>query len=212
LRLYRGDIWETLLTVAWGDQEAVIAEDDRPMAALIADTLGRDGWRTHVAEDGAVAVELARRVRPTLAVLDVNLPRLSGYEVCRLLREELPAETIVVFLSGNRTETYDRVAGLLLGADEYMTKPFAPDELLARVRGLVSRIDPDGARQARRLLTPRELEVLHLLAQGLKQAEIAARLVISPKTVGGHVEHILGKLGAHSRAEAVAVAYQQNLV
>ena len=100
MRPYLGPIWETLLTVAWGDQEAVIAEDDRPMAALIAETLGRDGWRTHVAEDGAVAVELARRVRPTLAVLDVNLPRLSGYEVCRLLRDELPAQTIVVFLSG----------------------------------------------------------------------------------------------------------------
>jgi DNA-binding NarL/FixJ family response regulator len=183
------------------------------MAALIAETLAQDEWRSHLAEDGVAAVELARRVRPALAVLDVNLPLLSGYEVCRSLRAELPRETVIVFLSGTRTEAYDRVAGLLLGADEYMTKPFAPDELLVRIRGLVSRKNADnGGWSSRVRLTPRELEVLHLLAEGLKQTEIAARLVISPKTVGGHVEHILGKLGAHSRAQAVAVAYRQNLV
>jgi DNA-binding NarL/FixJ family response regulator len=197
------------------NREAVVAEDDASMAALVAGALERDGWRTHIADNGVAAVELVRRVRPRVAVLDVNLPLLSGYEVCHSLRAAFGAGIVIVFLSGERREAYDRVGGLLIGADDYMTKPFASDELLVRIRGLVARDGSgtgNGNGSARTSLTNRELDVLRLLAGGLKQTDIAARLVISPKTVGGHVERILEKLGAHSRAQAVALAYQQNLV
>jgi two-component system nitrate/nitrite response regulator NarL len=104
------------------------------------------------------------------------------------------------------------VAGLLLGADDYVVKPFAPDELLVRARGLLRRAGERKVAANGYELTRRELEVLGLLADGLGQREIAHRLVISPKTVGTHVERILSKLGVHTRAHAVAMAFRHGLL
>jgi DNA-binding NarL/FixJ family response regulator len=102
------------------------------------------------------------------------------------------------------------VAGLLLGGDDYLVKPFDPDELLARARRLLPAPLIDG-RKAHEL-TRRELHVLSLLVDGLTQSEIADKLVISPKTVSKHIEHILAKLGVHSRAQAVALAVRGGLL
>ena len=187
----------------------LIAEDDPAAAELVKSLLEAAGFRVAAAATGIEAVTAARRTRPSLVVLDVNLPGVSGYEVCRSLREQYGPELPIIFLSGDRIESYDRVAGLLIGGDDYIVKPFAPDELLARVRGLI------GRRRSIRLrsdLTEREREVLQLLAEGLAQTDIADRLVISKKTVGTHIERILAKLGMHSRAEAVAFAYREELV
>ena len=134
---------------------------------------------------------------------------LSGYEVCRALKSELGSGFPVLFLSGTRTESYDRVAGLLVGADDYLVKPYAPDELLARVR-LVEPPVRTAVHSVRSKLTPREDEVLGLLADGLTQQEIASELAISPKTVGSHIEKVLRKLGVHSRAQAVALVFREN--
>ena len=138
------------------------------------------------------------------------MPGISGYEVCHVLREQYGPSLPVVFVSGERTESFDRVAGLLVGADDYLAKPVAPDELVARVRGLLRRAEEWGPASAR--LTQRELEVLRRLAHGQEQSEIAAGLVISPKTVATHIERVLRKLEVHSRAQAVAVAYRDRLV
>jgi two-component system nitrate/nitrite response regulator NarL len=97
------------------------------------------------------------------------------------------------------------VAGLLLGADDYLPKPVRFDHLLARVRRLVARSAPVAGPVAARL-TPREQEILGLLADGLEQEAIADRLFITPKTVAKHIERILSKLGVHSRAQAVGLA------
>jgi DNA-binding NarL/FixJ family response regulator len=133
---------------------------------------------------------------------------MSGYEICRDLRELHGAGLPIIFVSGKRAESYDRVAGLLIGADDYLAKPFAPDELLARVRALLRRTDSSDHSS----LTRRELEVLRLLTHGRMQGEIAERLMISPKTVSAHIEHIHAKLGVSSRAQAVAVAFRDRLV
>ena len=144
-------------------------------------------------------------------MLDVCLPMIFGYEVCRALRCSYGDRLPILFISGMRTESFDRVAGLLIGGDDYLVKPFAPDELVARVGALLRRsgAHPDTRRTD---LTAREHEVLALLADGLEHHEIAERLIISPKTVGTHIEHVLGKLGVHSRAQAVAVAYREGLI
>jgi DNA-binding NarL/FixJ family response regulator len=115
----------------------------------------------------------------------------------------------IVFVSGDRTESYDRVGGMLLGADDYVVKPFDAQELVERLDRLVHRPRPTWTKHA---LTPRELEVLTLLSEGLAQAEIAERLEITPKTVATHIERILSKLGVRSRAQAVAIAYRDTLV
>jgi DNA-binding NarL/FixJ family response regulator len=150
-------------------------------------------------------------------LLEVNLPEIGGYEVCRALRDAFDGEMAIIFLSGERTTSADRVAGLLLGADDYVVKPFDPDEFLARVRSALRR-HPASPRRAKdvpsvdRSLTTREREVLRLLASGQSQPEIATELFISPKTVGGHIQRVLTKLDVHSRAQAVALAHELGLV
>jgi DNA-binding NarL/FixJ family response regulator len=116
----------------------------------------------------------------------------------------------IVFVSGARTESYDRVAGLLLGADDYIVKPYAPDELLARVRHLVRRSQAITSPVTGNL-TKREREVLRLLADGLRQDEIAERLFISRKTVSTHVANILRKLGVRTQTQAVALAFRDEM-
>lgn len=161
------------------------------------------------AQDGEEALEAAAGGELAALILDVDMPRLSGYEVCARVRREQGDRLPILFVSGQRTEPIDRVAGLTLGADDYLVKPFAPEELLARVRSLLRR----SARPPRANgLTQREVQVLELVADGLAQPQIAARLQISPKTVGSHVERILAKLDAHSRAQAVARAYSDGLI
>lgn len=194
---------------AAGARVVLVAEDDESYCELLVAVLGAAGFTVRAVSTGAAAVDAAHREPPALAILDVNLPGLSGYEVCRSLREEHGPELPILFLSGERTESFDRVAGLLIGADDYMVKPAAEDELMARVRALACR---SPARAPKAGLTPRELDVLRLLAEGKRQAEIARTLVISPKTVGTHIEHILAKLGVHSRTEAVAIAYRRDFV
>jgi DNA-binding NarL/FixJ family response regulator len=152
-----------------------------------------------------------RREQPLLVLVDIRLPGLSGYEVCRWVRERFHDTVPIIFMSAERRESFDRAGGLMLGADDYVTKPFSTEDLLARVRGLVRRTIPSPRLLAENL-TPRELEVLRLLAGGLTQADIADELLISGKTVGTHIEHILMKLDVPSRSQAVAVAYRENLV
>jgi DNA-binding NarL/FixJ family response regulator len=185
----------------------LVADGDRKARAGLTDLLEGAGYDVLEASSGDQAIALAREGEPSLAILEIPLDVLSGYEVCRALKASRGAAMAVLFLSGSRTESYDRVAGLLVGADDYLTKPYAADELLVRLRRLESKTRPLAAGVGERL-TPRESEVLRLLAQGLTQDEIATRLSISSKTVSTHIEHVLSKLGVHSRAQAVAVAYR----
>jgi DNA-binding NarL/FixJ family response regulator len=188
----------------------LIADQDDEERAALARLLECAGFDVVEAASGDDALALAEEGGLSLVILEVPLPRMSGYEVCRALREERGKDIPVLFLSGARTESYDRVAGLSLGADDYLVKPYAPDELLARVRRLVAP-RPKAARRAGGL-TPRELEILQLLAGGQSADEIAGDLFISSKTVATHIEHIFIKLDVHSRVEAVAVAYRDGFV
>ncbi len=136
---------------------------------------------------------------------------MTGYEACHELREQIGDGVPIILMSGERTESSDRVAGLLIGADDYVTKPFDLDELFVRARGLLSR-RPERLPSAEMALTSREGQILQLLGEGLSQDRIAKQLFISPKTVGTHVQRILTKLGVHSRTEAVAIAYRYRLM
>ena len=186
----------------------LIVDDDPAMRELLSRLLDQAGFLTRQVATGEEALADTRLERPRLVLLDIRLPGVSGYEVCRELRERFGEELPIVFISGDRVEPFDRAAGLLLGADDYVVKPFAPDELVARVRRLVTRFTPPAGKAERPKLTRRESEVLHLLADGFAQPEIAAELVISSKTVSSHIQHILVKLGVHSRAQAVAAVHR----
>ena len=197
----------------------LVVDDDSGCRTLIVELLERIGCTVTEAASGSEALVLAKAERPALVLLDVAIPGVTGYEVCHELRETYGHTLPVVFISGSRVESQDRVAGLLLGADDYIVKPFDGDELVARVRRLLVRSNDNGLhierrRQASaslRSLTKREQEVLVLLARGHNQQQIAVALFISPKTVATHIQHILRKLDVHSRAEAVALAHRERL-
>jgi DNA-binding NarL/FixJ family response regulator len=186
----------------------LVVDDDPAMTEMLSGLLHQAGFVSRQAATGEEALAYTRRERPRLVLLDVRLPGVSGYEVCRELRGRFGEELPIVFVSGERVEPFDRAAGLLLGADDYIVKPFAPDELIARVRRLVARFAQQKTETDRPKLTRREGEVLQLLANGLAQPEIAKELVISSKTVSSHIQHILVKLGVHSRAQAVAAVHR----
>ena len=189
----------------------VVDPDDEQRVATKA-LFERAGYSVTALSSGEHAVTTATATTPAVVILEIPLEPVSGYEVCRTLREQFGSELPIVFLTGARTETYDCVAGLLVGADDYVVKPYADDVLLARVRRLVERRVRPLAPAASERLTKRELEILQLLAEGLRYRQIAEQLFISPRTVGTHIEHILSKLGVRSRAQAVAVAYREGLL
>lgn len=188
----------------------LVVDDDDDLLAFVSEVLERGGYRTCPARSGEEALEAAHIEQPILGVLDIRLAGMSGYEVCRILRAAYGAQLPIIFISGERTEPFDRTAGLGLGADDYIVKPFDPDELLARVDRLVG-VDSlfqgqDGE------LTKRELDVLQLLVDGFRPKEIAKELSISVKTVGTHIQNILPKLGVHSQGHAVAVAVETGML
>jgi len=115
----------------------LVVEDDAAIADLVSRYLRRDGYGVHLVTDGEAALAAVRRLRPVAVVLDVGLPKVDGIEVCRRLRS---AEdwTPVLFVTA-RDDEIDRVLGLELGADDYVTKPFSPRELVARVRSVLRR-------------------------------------------------------------------------
>lgn len=197
-----------------GEAPVLVVDPDGDQRREVAAMLERAGFRVKVIESGEEALEEARRERPNLVVLEVRLSDISGYEVCRSLKDQFGDAVGVIFVSRDRTESSDRVAGLMIGADDYLGKPLAADELVARARGLARRTSAYEHLKApavRAGLTQRELEVLQLLAEGHDQHAIAKKLFVSPRTIGKHIEHILAKLPASSRAEAVAIAYQRGL-
>jgi DNA-binding NarL/FixJ family response regulator len=189
----------------------VIADGVEADRALASAALRRAGYETLEVSTGAEVLDAVAESGVALVVLEVGLPDMTGYEVCREIRSERGDELPVFFLSGLRTEPLDRVAGLLLGADDFIVKPFDPDEFVARVRRFVNRktamhtVRTGDGRAPQ--LTRRELEVLNLLVEGRRQKEIAAQLVISQKTVATHIQNMLGKFDVHSRAELIARAY-----
>jgi DNA-binding NarL/FixJ family response regulator len=197
------------------ENAVLIVDDDANFRRMVAHVLARAGMPSVQAPNGEEALKLAASSRPNAVLLDVGLPDIDGFEVCRELRDLFGDGLPVLFVSGERVEAHDRSAGLLLGGDDYLVKPVDPDELLARIRRAIAR-SQNGRRERREErrddLTPREVEVLLLLARGLDPTEIANQLVISPKTVASHLQSVMSKLGVHSRAHAVARAYEDGLI
>jgi len=197
----------------------VVDNDDATRAAAVQVAV-RLGCEVSAAENAELLLERLDGDRPLLAIVAVELPGpTNGLELLRELHERFGDDLPVILVSGERTHALDRVAGLMLGADDYVVKPLDTGELLARVRRSLRRVGAPAAngdgnsRQGTDVnLSPREREILALLAEGRTQTEIASSLVISPKTVATHIQHLLSKLGAHSRAQAVALAFQLGLV
>lgn len=122
-----------------------VVEDDTDIAELVAHQLGRAGFDVEVFHTGSDVMEQVRRQQPDLVVLDLMLPGLSGFEICRMMRGESSTATVPIIMLTARTEEDDRVRGLELGADDYLMKPFSPRELVARIRAVLRRAQPYGS-------------------------------------------------------------------
>lgn len=117
--------------------KVLVVEDERTLLETLAYNLTRQGYEVLTAADGPAALEVARRERPDLIVLDLMLPGIDGFEVCRVLRREMNAPILMLTA---RADEVDRVVGLEVGADDYVTKPFGMRELMARVKALLRRV------------------------------------------------------------------------
>jgi DNA-binding response OmpR family regulator len=118
--------------------KVLVVEDDPTLLDVLRYNLSKEGYDVLTAVDGATGLEAARTDRPDLVILDVMLPKMDGYEVCRILRREM---TVPILMLTAKTEETDRVVGLEVGADDYVTKPFSMRELMARVRAMLRRTE-----------------------------------------------------------------------
>jgi DNA-binding response OmpR family regulator len=201
----------------------LVAEDDVKHARLVRIYLEREGYTVDVVGDGRAALSHARRVRPDLVVLDVMMPGIDGLEVCRVLRGE--SDLPILLLTARSTEQ-DMVRGLDLGADDYITKPYSPGELTARVRALLRRaksgaepvvlrvgdLEVDVARFEVRVagtaisLTAKEFGILEVLADAPGRVFTRAQIIdaafgfdhdVLERTVDAHVVNLRRKLEAN---------------
>jgi DNA-binding response OmpR family regulator len=125
------------------DGKILIVDDEEGIRNSLGEYLARQGFKTSLAENGAVALEKVRAEKPDIVILDFQLPLLDGLEVCRKIRQETKQATGIIMTSGVRKEAVDKIVGLELGADVYMTKPFEASELVAQVRALLRRMQSE---------------------------------------------------------------------
>ena len=193
----------------------LVVDDEPNLLRAVAVTLRAEGYDVTTARSGAEALVRVAESLPDLIVSDVRMPGFDGFQLARQLRSSSRTELVpIVFLTA-KDEVADRVAGFRSGVDAYLTKPFEPDELLAVVAGILSRVERTHAGIARLVgggapepapfhdeaLTEAEERVASAVARGLSNKEIAAEFEISVRTVENHISHILAKKNFANRVE-----------
>jgi two-component system, OmpR family, alkaline phosphatase synthesis response regulator PhoP len=176
----------------------LVVEDEQDVAELIRFNLAREGYDVRVALNGSEALRQVREFRPEVILLDIMVPQLNGWEVCRRLKHEPETQAVPVIMVTGRVEEGDKVVGLELGADDYVTKPFSPRELVARVRAVLRRGRPAESPAKKAHLTSGELEIdrhrFEVTMRGKpveltrKEFELLAALVATPGRVFGREE------------------------
>jgi len=203
-------------------RKILIIEDESDVADLLTLNLRKAGFRTSTAADGASGLQKARDDRPDFIVLDLMLPKLSGLEVCKILKSDTATSHTPILMLTAKAEEIDRIVGLEFGADDYVTKPFSPREIVLRIRAILRRaeradeslnagpISIDPARHQVRVsgkqvqLTSLEFKLLRTLMQRRGRVQDRDRLlnevwgyqsVIDTRTVDTHVRRLREKLG-----------------
>ncbi|MGB2924330.1 MAG: response regulator transcription factor [Limnothrix sp.] len=210
-------------------KRVLVVDDDPILRKILQNFLAQKGYQIEVAASGDAALEVWEQYQPDLIVSDVNMPSMDGLEFCRRLRA-MPSGQLVpfIFLSG-QDELEDRLKGHSSGADDYVTKPFEMQELLAKIERQLERTQrihaeivrivqsvkpkatqaPEPTPEPEPLpLTPAEIRVFWEVVQGLTNKQISEHLFISPRTVQTHLSNILGKLQLENRSQLVRFAYE----
>jgi DNA-binding NarL/FixJ family response regulator len=200
------------------NRRVVVGERDPTVRAAVSALIGTIGLRASQAWHGADVMAAAEEEAPALVLLSVDLEEPCAYEVLHRLRERYgPSPSVALLAAGAGHVERDEVAALLLGADDYFEKPLQPDRFIVRVRRMVatprgSRRNGSGSLEVATKLTNREREVLTLLVDGCRSAEIAEVLCVTRKTAATHIERILAKLEVRTQAQAVACAVREGIV
>ena len=176
----------------------LLVEDEQDVAELIRYNLAKEGYDVVMTANGADALRLARERQPDVVLLDIMVPQLNGWEVCRRLKKDLELSAIPVIMVTGRVEEGDKVLGFEVGADDYVTKPFSPRELIARIRAVVRRGRQVEAKEKKASLKAGDLEIdryrFEVRMKGRpieltpKEFELLATLVGTPGRVFGREE------------------------
>lgn len=208
------------------DKKILVVDDEPQIVELIKSYLTKDGYRVITAADGKRALELARHEQPDLILLDLMLPEITGFDVCRTLRKE---SNIPIIMLTARDEETDKIVGLELGADDYVTKPFSPREVLARVQAVLRRFSAEVSRgenislgdleidlarhQVKHRgktveLTPTEFKLLEVLAKNPGRVFTRLQLVDQvqgysfegyERTIDAHIKNLRQKIEPHPK-------------
>lgn len=205
------------------NKQLLLIDDDPNLILLVKDYLEFRGYEVTTAENGREALDILDQTNPDMIICDVMMPEMDGYTLVEHVRQEPKTSWIPVLFLSAKGQSQDRVKGLNTGADVYMVKPFEPEELVAQVESSL--------KQAKRLmgtngngqstpkihvpdsveLTPTELKVVNLVAQGMANREIAKKLNVSQRTIESHVSNMLNKTSLHNRTELARWAIESNM-
>ncbi|HET9001957.1 MAG TPA: response regulator transcription factor [bacterium] len=178
----------------------LVVEDESQIVDLLRSYLRRDGFEVDEAADGEVALAAAARLRPDLIILDLMLPKMDGREVCRRIRET--ANTPIIMLTARDEET-DKLLGLELGADDYITKPFSPREVVARVRAVLRR----GSRETVEVVRAGDLLIdlrAHEVSLGGRRVELTPTEFRLLETMAGHPNQVFTRMQLIDRVQGHA--------
>jgi DNA-binding NarL/FixJ family response regulator len=199
----------------------LIADDDPVLLDATAECIAieRPGWTVLVAKDGLEALRLLREGSVDILIADIEMPAMDGLSLLAEVRKDARLAALPMILATGRVDRASMRGGMASGADDYLTKPYTVDELVAAVEARLRRsqqgANSEDASQLRarlqRLLTERELEVLGLIGRGLVTKDIARELALSPATVSVHRANIMEKLNLHNAAALAATAERAGL-
>lgn len=205
-------------------KKLLLIDDDPNLILLVKDYLEFRGYQVITAENGREALEILEQQIPDMIICDVMMPEMDGYTLVERVRQDARTNWIPVLFLSAKGQSQDRVKGLNTGADVYMVKPFEPEELVAQVESSLRsanrliRRTPGGVDNIQRIqvpenveLTPTELKVVQLVAQGMANREIAEHLNVSQRTIESHVSNMLNKTSLHNRTELARWAIESNM-
>jgi len=212
-------------TSAGNHRRLLLIDDDPNLILLVKDYLEFRGYDVITAENGREALEVLEQETPDMIICDVMMPEMDGYSLVSAIRQDPKTSWVPVLFLSAKGQSQDRVKGLNIGADVYMVKPFEPEELVAQVESslkqasrLIQHKDSKGGDSSPKIqvpfdvdLTPTELRVVHFVARGMANREIAGELKVSQRTIESHVSNMLGKTGLHNRTELARWAIENGM-
>ena len=196
--------------------KVLVAEDEKKILNLLQLYLEKNNYDVITAENGKEALEKIKRYSPDLLVLDIMMPAMNGHEVCKKIRKNRKYKDIPIIYLSSLTEKQSIISSLEIGGDDYMTKPFDPNELIARINAILRRVKGryiSSEREDRmEELTFQEQKILQYMEEGYTNKEIAFNLALTERTVKVYNHIIYQKLQVKNRTQAIVRAKELNII